>query len=151
MQKLYEDYRGDQDRNVFIKGREGAVSFLNEVLNENNLMDTRKLWALPGEGKFIDMVHHFWPITIKAAKEQPDQYQSRKNLFCEVIIPIFKTLGSWLETWVAHGKRILKLYAEMMMAFSDFDMIGARSSLWSWDVYNCHWKISGFLESIKAF
>ncbi|EIE90968.1 hypothetical protein RO3G_15679 [Rhizopus delemar RA 99-880] len=56
---LYEDYRGDQDRNVFIKGREGAVSFLSEVLSENNLMDTRKLWALPGEGKFIDMVRHF--------------------------------------------------------------------------------------------
>lgn len=151
MQKLYEDYRGDQDRNVFIKGREGAVSFLSEVLSENNLMDTRKLWALPGEGKFIDMVRHFWLITIKAAKEQPDQYQSRKNLFCEVLIPIFKTLGSWLEAWVAHGKRILKLYAEMMMAFSDFDMISARSSLWGRDVYNCHWKISEFLESIKAF
>lgn len=93
-QKLYEDYRDDEDRNVFIKGREGAISFLNEALNENNFMDTRKLWAMPGEGKFIDMMRHVLTDYYQGCRRATSiNTNQERTFFCEVIIPIFKNFG----------------------------------------------------------
>ncbi|KAG2191192.1 hypothetical protein INT46_004939 [Mucor plumbeus] len=48
-QKIFETYRDEQYANAYIKSHEGAISFLNTVLNSDNFMDTRKLWTLPGE------------------------------------------------------------------------------------------------------
>ncbi|KAI9245279.1 hypothetical protein EDC94DRAFT_530336 [Helicostylum pulchrum] len=35
-----------------------VVYFLNSVLESDNFMNTPKLWTLPGDGKFIDMMCH---------------------------------------------------------------------------------------------
>ncbi|KAG1376452.1 hypothetical protein G6F61_007589 [Rhizopus arrhizus] len=114
-QKLYEDYRDDEDRNVFIKGREGAISFLNEALNENNFMDTRKLWAMPGEGKFIDMMRHVLTDYYQGCRRATSiNTNQERTFFCEVIIPIFKNFGimigslsgSWRERQLVELRRI---------------------------------------------
>lgn len=93
-QKLYDDYRDDQDRNVFIKGHEGALSFLSDALNENNFMITRKLWALPGEGKFIDMMRHILTDYYQCCRRStPINTNQERTFFCEAIVPIFKNFG----------------------------------------------------------
>ncbi|KAI8082020.1 hypothetical protein BDF21DRAFT_338681, partial [Thamnidium elegans] len=55
---IFEFYRDGKYANAYIKPNKDAVSFLNSILEYSRFMNTRKLWTLPGEGKFIDMMCH---------------------------------------------------------------------------------------------
>ncbi|KAI8065063.1 hypothetical protein BDF21DRAFT_388859 [Thamnidium elegans] len=78
-------------------------------------MDTRKLWALPGEGKFIDMMRHILTDYYQSCRRStPINPSHERTFFCEAVVPIFKNFGimvgslsgSWCEKQLVESRRV---------------------------------------------
>ncbi|KAI7897115.1 uncharacterized protein EV154DRAFT_490493 [Mucor mucedo] len=114
-QTIFEAYRDEQYANAYIKSHEGAISFLNSALDSDNFMDTRKLWTLPGEGKFIDMMRHILTDYYQSCRRStPINPSHERTFFCEAVVPIFKNFGimvgslsgSWCEKQLVESRRV---------------------------------------------
>lgn len=93
-QAIFEAYRDEQYGDYYIKSHEGAISFLNS----ENFLDTRKIWLLPGEGRFIDMMRHVLTDYYQSCrKSTPINPSHEKTFFCEIVVPIFKNFGVMVE------------------------------------------------------
>ncbi|KAI8643339.1 hypothetical protein BD408DRAFT_342608 [Parasitella parasitica] len=78
-------------------------------------MDTRKIWTLPGEGKFIDMMRHILTDYYQTCRRStPINPSHEKTFFCETVVPIFKNFsimvgslsGSWCEKQLIETRRV---------------------------------------------
>ncbi|KAI9261947.1 hypothetical protein EDC94DRAFT_584818 [Helicostylum pulchrum] len=118
-------------RDLFeIRLSSGSKNYCMKIIEmiKTEMCSSNVLWALPEEGKFIDMMRHVLTDYYQGCRKSTpiNTNQERAFFFCEAIVPMNH---DWKPKWL-----MVKLYADMMVTFSDFDMIGARSNLWSRDV-----------------
>ncbi|GAN02977.1 hypothetical protein MAM1_0032d02427 [Mucor ambiguus] len=112
---IYQTYRNGQYANISIKAHQDAISFLNAALNSEHFMDTRKLWSLPGESRFIDMMRHVLTDYFQSCRRStPIDPSQERTFFCEIIVPILRHFGvlignlsgSWCEKQLVESRRV---------------------------------------------
>ncbi|KAK4516824.1 Ubiquitin fusion degradation protein 4 [Mucor velutinosus] len=148
-ESLYEQYQDQQHANSCLKTHTGAISFLTTALDPDNFLDTSKLWALPGQGKFIDMMRHILTDYYQTCRRaSPLDLNQERTFFCECVVPIFRNFGvligdisgSWCEKQLLETKRV-------WLPLKDFRVTGITRKLHDGILSNKAETIAIILES----